>query len=160
MQNNKYNQLFTLIRTTRDRNSFLNSLEKLSAEIFKEGKKQDIVADVYVDDINEFLTSEKLDKEDKNAVEKALSDIREEMENLKSINITLASYPNEEIINAMSSWLDKNMDEKVILNIDVDGRIGAGAVFNNGIFKDYSLNTQIEEAFKNKKSEILALIKN
>lgn len=160
MLNTKYNQIFSLIRTDREKTSFLRFLDNKSSQIFKINDTHTDENDPHSIAIKEYLAEENVDPNDKNKLEDTLRDIRNTIESIDSINITLASYPNEKILTTLSSWLEKNMEDKVILNIDIDPNIGGGAIFSNGIFKDYSLNKTIEEGFESKKAEIIALIKN
>ncbi|MDP1743324.1 MAG: hypothetical protein Q8L51_00885 [Candidatus Amesbacteria bacterium] len=62
-----------------------------------------------------------------------------EIENLRELHLTLAYEPTRININTYSAWVKKNVGENVVLDINVDPAIIAGAqIVWNGKYKNYS----------------------
>lgn len=65
-----------------------------------------------------------------------------ELENLRILNMTVAVEPTRSNILAYGAWVKKNLGEDVILDIEVNGNLVAGAqIVWNGKYKDYSKST-------------------
>ncbi|MBI5358376.1 hypothetical protein HZB69_01975 [Candidatus Amesbacteria bacterium] len=70
---------------------------------------------------------------------KSLESWKEEIENLRYLNLTLAYEPTRININTYSAWVKKNVGENVVLDINVDPNLVAGAqIVWNGKYKNYS----------------------
>ena len=64
---------------------------------------------------------------------------KKELENLKSIKLTLAYEPTRTNILTFSNWTKKNVAEDVILDINIDPKLVAGAqIVWKGKYQDYS----------------------
>jgi F0F1-type ATP synthase delta subunit len=69
----------------------------------------------------------------------SLESWKSEIENLRYLNLTLAYEPTRVNINTFSAWVKKNVGENVVLDINVDPAIIAGAqIVWNGKYKNYS----------------------
>lgn len=62
-----------------------------------------------------------------------------ELENLRSIKLTLAYEPTRTNILTFSNWTKKNVAEDVILDINIDPKLVAGAqIIWNGKYQDHA----------------------
>ncbi len=70
---------------------------------------------------------------------KSLESWKEEIENLRYLNLSLAYEPTRVNINTFSAWVKKNVGENVVLDINVDPSLVVGAqIVWNGKYKNYS----------------------
>lgn len=68
-----------------------------------------------------------------------LENWKQEIENLRVLNLTLACEPTRANILNYGAWIKKNIGKDVIMDITVDPKIIAGAqIVWNGKYKDYA----------------------
>lgn len=71
--------------------------------------------------------------------ENVLENWKVELENLRSLKLTLAYEPTRTNILTFSNWAKKNVAEDVILDINIDPAIVAGAqIIWNGKYQDHA----------------------
>lgn len=62
-----------------------------------------------------------------------------EIENLRVLGLTVANEPTRSNVLAYGAWIKKNIGEDVIMDINIDPNIVAGAqIAWNGKYKDYA----------------------
>ena len=70
---------------------------------------------------------------------KLLNDWKSELEALKVLKLSLAFEPNEMILQKLWSWANQNISKNIILDIESDPSLVAGAIVTwNGHYRDYS----------------------
>lgn len=69
------------------------------------------------------------------------------LKSIPRVNLFLPFDPSDDFIGDLAVWFERNIGQKVILNIRVQEEIIAGAIIEyNGKYKDYSKASQIEAA--------------
>lgn len=135
------------IRTVNDKENFSDYLEALKENLFKQNSFAEIIksgTSPYPALIKGALQKEGLEN-NKNNLKIMIEKIENELKLLKTINLMLSFEPNESIINAIYSWVTKNLGKKIVLNIEVKPEILGGAVISfNGLYSDFSLKRTLE----------------
>jgi F0F1-type ATP synthase delta subunit len=138
------------IKTVAEKEDFIDHIDTLKESLFNE--KHNLTQTLrsgknpYSAFIKTLLQREGIPEKDRNAVKTALGKIENELKRLRTINFTIAFEPNEQIIKAIYSWAEKNLNEKVILNIEVKPEILGGVIMtSSGFYNDFSLVKKIEE---------------
>jgi len=93
-------------------------------------------------------------------IEKFLESILTEVKQLPEIRISIAIQPTETLINSLKSWAEKNDLNNVVFAIEVKSEIIAGAIVmsHKGEYGNYSLSSQLDKFFIEKKQEVLSLL--
>lgn len=161
MNEDKYQSLYNLIITERDRNDVLSFLTSLSDTLFKVDGAVNIVLEnnqKYGKIISELLP-EDWSKKDKNVASKIIADLKQQIGSIKSVEVDLAIEPTEKIIHSLAAWAKRAFTNYVILNITVKPEIMGGVIIVvDGVYKDISLSRKLNEAFTNKQADIAALV--
>lgn len=83
---------------------------------------------------------------EKNLSEKEIFKIEKNLLSFPVLRLEIAFKPTDEFIKKLSDWVEKEAQQKVILDIVVNPKVVAGALIEyQGIFRDYSLSKRIEE---------------
>lgn len=155
-----YSDILRSIRTVDNVGQISFEIDTMLESVFKTQKKTfekslGSISTRTSQAITATLRKEKIDLENKTLIKDFLMGLKDQIRNLKSIEITLPFYPSEEMIENLFSWVLKNLGFGIILNIKEDREIIGGAIISfNGKYKDYSLKKKIDEAFATKKQEI------
>lgn len=76
------------------------------------------------------------------------------------LRLTVAAKPNEEMINRMHEWTQKNLGNGIMLDIEYDGSILGGArIIFNGRYKEMTLAQMITDTLTKEKTTIMGMIK-
>lgn len=96
-----------------------------------------------------------------NQIEKEgfLKGVKEALNKLKILKLTLAFEPVEETLDKIHSWVLREIGEGVVIEIAFNPNILAGAIIiYEGKYKDYSFRKKFEEDFKNNREEIMKVL--
>lgn len=78
-----------------------------------------------------------------------LDELRNYLLSLPKIKLTLAFQPNKEFLKQISEWLQKEVGQKIVLNIFVNPHIVGGAIIEyKGRYLDFSLIKEIQQFLK------------
>lgn len=89
-----------------------------------------------------------------------LTNLKEKIDNLKVIKLTIAFEPSNDVIQNIHSWTKSNFGPETILEFIEDKTIMGGAIIDyDGFYKDYSLRKTIKETFEKRKEEIKSFIR-
>lgn len=109
--------------------------------------------------IKKLLQENKIDSSDYDSLDKLLNSIKQDLKKIRILKMSLAIDPTNEIVDHLFNWVKKNLGEGIILDIDRDETILGGAIISfDGRYKDFSLKRNLEEIFRDKKSEIMSFI--
>ncbi len=98
---------------------------------------------------------------DYDSFKKFLDSLREEIQSLPILKITIAFLPRQATLESLHEWTSKNLKSSALLDLTNDPNILGGAQMSfGGIYKDLSLRKKLDEAFETKKEEIMATLKN
>lgn len=160
-----FDQIITQLRTTAELTQVLRSLEafpdtlfsgKTSEEcrlVFKDLPKQ--LADVLV---THFCT-EPLTPENQISIKRQIDEVSDKLRTCKSIQITIAFQPDEEVISLFSDWVKRNVSNELLLDIQLNKTIVGGAqIISAGKFKDYSVHKRLANKFQIQREDIMGLL--
>lgn len=78
-----------------------------------------------------------------------LDELRNYLLSLPKIKLTLAFQPNKEFLKQISEWLQKEVGQKIVLNIFVNPHIVGGAIIEyKGKYLNFSLIKEIQQFLK------------
>lgn len=98
-----------------------------------------------------------ISEKDKKDVQESLITLKNKLQALKAITLTLAFSPTGDSIKKISSWIKENLGEEFIFEIEEDPTIIGGAIIvYKGKYKNLSLKKKLEETFKKNKEELLS----
>lgn len=139
----------SFIRTYDEQNDAIELLEEMLAENFrktpnpKSANKSIFLKNFYSYLLNKINST----GQDREGTKQLLENILSEIKNLKKIKITLASPPDEVVIQNLGKWLNDNNLENVIFDITLDKKIMGGAIIvgQRGEYRDFSLDKNIDD---------------
>lgn len=81
--------------------------------------------------------------------------IENKLESLPEIKLEISFWPNEDFLEKISQWLNKELKQKTIIDLAINPKIVGGAVVEyQGKWRDFSLAKKIEEMINLKIKEI------
>lgn len=156
-------EILNEVKTTDDVKVLDSSLDLLINALYKPRKEFDSILESQISSKEAGLLRKTFnsDPENKIKTKEILKDLKEKLQNLKVLKLTLAFDPTEKIIKEISEWIKKNLGDGIVMEIEKDRTIIGGAiVVFQGIYKDYTLAKTLEEELGKNKEEILKLISN
>jgi hypothetical protein len=143
--NSTINKLRQYLRTEQDANEMSTLFTHIRSVLFKDpGSLTDLLnvnapyelKQSIVGLMNEAGT----EVNDKIKADEFISALKNSIDLLPRIELTLAFLPKEEIVEQISEWFMTNFHSVVILKISVDPTlIGGSIIAYNGEYKDYSI---------------------
>lgn len=111
--------------------------------------------------LRDAFLKENISFENKTMIKEYLIGLKEQLQNLKTIKLSVSFEPSLNSIDNIFSWVLKNQGTGIVLDIKTDKTILGGTTIEfEGRYKDFSLKKTLEEAFANKREEILKLYEN
>ena len=139
------------IETIDDRAALISLIDETESALFKKGQKMELDGE-----IGQVLSGNEINLENRFAVTEGLKKLREELDNLKTVRVTLSFEPSKEFVTKISNHLTDMGFSNFILDIMVDPKILGGAVLSyEGVHKDYSLLKEIPLWFEKNSSKVL-----
>lgn len=151
------------IRTKSDAEEVLAALESFSANLFvtKEQTNHDYFSRLHPElakALEETLTKEPLTQANREIIKEKLREIRDAIEQCKTIQMTVAFHPDEQALSAFSSWVKTNAGKDFLIDMQFDRTIIGGAlIVANGLYKDYSMRKKVADVFQVERDKIMAL---
>ena len=138
-----------LVLTAQEKTKLFEEIDQLSESLYKtKDKGFERVYDKVIL-IKPLLDNNASVSPDTTMLSHQLSQIREVVNNIDPVQITIAVVPDENLIQSVKRWAEKNLGDKVILDIKTDYSIlGGSRIIYKGIFKDYSINSLLSSYFK------------
>ncbi len=165
--NESIDKILSLIQTKSEAGEVLVCLENFSGTLFL--SKENVVTAEYfsrlkqelADELVRTFTKDLSSEASRNEIESFLKKLQESLRKCKTLQLTIAFHPDEITIAVFSSWVKKNIANNVLLDIQIDKTIGAGAlIIIDGKYKDFSIRKKLADIFQIKKEEILTLLSN
>lgn len=161
MKFNPYQEILSEIQTKEEARELSFLIDTLLADIYKTNKKavekdleKSLSQKIYQKIIKTMGTDYTLSD-----VKQFLTELKENLQKLKILNLTLAIQPTAALIKEISLWIKENLGEGIILGIEKDKDIMGGAIISfEGSYKDYSLRKVYEE--KINQSKLISLLNN
>ncbi len=77
-----------------------------------------------------------------------ISELEKKLRYLPEIKLEIAFSPDDNFINKIDWWLEKELGQKIILNITVNPKVVAGAIIEyHGYWRDFSSAKEIDRLF-------------
>lgn len=155
-----YSDILKSTKTVSQAEQLSAEIDQLLTSLYHEGKKEFEKALVSIRaEIAQIIKEELISKdpkiENKEMIKEFLTQLKERLQSLKTINLTLAFSPPQQIINNIYEWINKNVGDGYVLDIEVNQDIIGGAKITfQGRYLDLSLKKTLEQVFKNKRKEI------
>lgn len=156
-----YFDLITSLKTTREVDDFSLEIDTLTSSLFNISKMSfdkalNSINQTLAKKITEILLKNNLDTANKEKVRDFLATLKDLIKKFKVIKLTLAFDPSRKTVENIHEFVSQNLGTGYILDIEVDESILAGAaIMFNGKYKDFTLKKSLEEAFANKRDEIV-----
>ncbi len=150
----RYSEILSQIRTKEDADLLLGeidnllvSLYRVKGSMFEEVLREKVrvgVAQVITGAVPKSIPGK----------EEFLRGLKECLGELKPLKLTLAFEPTSQTVEKIFSWVCQNLDENIVLEIDTDQSILAGAIVTfEGAYEDLSLRSVFEEKFGGERGE-------
>lgn len=117
------------------------SIDKILAD--EDNKLSDIVSGV--------LESNEIDESNPDSVIQFLDKVISQIDSLEKVDLTVAVEPTEELIRSISDWVQEEVQENLLIDIEVDPDVLGGVKLSyKGNYLDLSLDKKLKETFENK----------
>lgn len=129
------------IITKEDLIYLLDDINQAQEAIYQEDKK------ITGKQLRDFLKEQEFEKLDsRERQEEFLTELKENLQNIPQVKITVAFAPSDGFLKETSQWLEDEIGEKVIIDLTVNHKIVAGAVIEyQGRYLNLALNKKIEQ---------------
>lgn len=82
------------------------------------------------------------------------SELEKKLRSFPEIKMEIAFAPNDNFINKICRWLEKELSQKIILDIVVNPKVTAGAIIEyKGNWRNFTLAKEIDRLFAGKLSD-------
>lgn len=153
-----YSEILSKIRTKEEGEKLLQEVEILIASLYEEegrGFESALRTRVRQWVSDKLLLGFEKEGGDR---QRYLKELKERLENLKTLGLTLAFEPTEASLDKFSSFIKKNLGEDVVLDISLDKSILGGAIIVwKGRWRDFSLRRLFEEEMAAKKEDLIQI---
>jgi F0F1-type ATP synthase delta subunit len=158
-----YSDILRSIKTV-DQASALNiEIDILIQDLFKiEGnffeKTLNSISNLTSQMLKDAFLKENIGLENKSMIKEYLIGLKEQLQNLKTIKLSISFEPSLNSIDNLFSWVLKNQGTGIVLDLKTDKTILGGTTIEfEGKYKDLTLKKTLEETFQSKREEIMGL---
>lgn len=141
--------LLDLILTRQDITQTMDQIDTIVEKIYTKDSTVSSVLEAVVskekhEAIRKILTQAGIDEGDYSAVKTFLLSIKDQLDKLPVLSITVAIEPSEVFTEKVSDWLDQNIESKVVFEFVRNSKMIGGARLSfNGMAKDYSVDNAV-----------------
>lgn len=156
-----YFDLITSLKTTQEVDNLSLEIDQLSSSLFDSenlslDKALNLISTNSAKKISEIFTKNNLSRENKESIKDFLDTLASLIKKFKVIKLILSFDPTRKTIENTHAFVSQNIGTGYILDIEVLENVLAGAaIMFNGKYKDFTLRKSLEEAFANKRDEIV-----
>ncbi len=144
-----YSNIFSLIRTAQDRDILLSEIKAVK-EVQFEPKTS--LESVFTSRLRASVAAIFRTKAEGGALDSYMTGLEAALASLNEVKMTLAREPSEEVVDAISTWLSKNMGENTIFSVTVNPQALGGALVSfQGKYYDGSLEHELAQYFLEQK---------
>lgn len=153
------------IRTKDERDDLCEHVEELETALFRADSNglENILRKRFSEELATAMRNMFEHPELKNnpdALKMFFQDIKEILEKLPILKLTLSFRPTEDMIGRLHDWTQKNLRTGVALDISYDGlMLGGARMIFYGKYKEMTLSQMITDVFKKEKTAIKDMIK-
>lgn len=149
------------IAAKSDADQLLACADAVSACLYntKEGDYKKVIDKSLNADFAQVLKNALDEIPDASKINEFLISLKNEVQKLKVIKLTIAFSPTIDSIKTISAFIKEKFGEGFIMEIEQDPEILGGAIIVlDGKYQDFSLKKQLNEVFEKKKAEIVKLL--
>jgi F0F1-type ATP synthase delta subunit len=160
-----YSDILRWVKTTDHARDLLSEIEILLENLFKMEtnafeKALRSISILTSQTLKEAFTKDNISFEDKSMIKEYLIGLKEQLQKLKVLKLSLAFEASEYSIDYLFAWVLKNQGVGIVLDIKTDKSIIGGAIIEfNGKYKDFSLRKKLVEVFASRREEIMSNMK-
>jgi len=144
-------KVFRMLYTTEDVRVLVTGIESIQAAIYK--GKADFDKELHRSVSSPF--TEIFESEAQGNWEKYLDDLKQELLNLKVLEITIGTELNRNSLEEIGDVAKEFISDRVVLDILVERSILGGAILSiNGKYKDYSLKSEVDSWFRQRGGDL------
>lgn len=147
----KFEDLVKKIRTKEELISFLEEVGRIREIIFKDkelplSKKVEGKVSPELKELIEKLEKEKIISENREQQSTFWEKLEKELQSLPVVKLEIAFSPEDDFLNKISQWFEKELRQKIILDLIINPKIVGGARLEyQGLFRDFSLVKEIDK---------------
>ena len=153
------------LRTKDERDLLRNEIAELEAAVFRSDPKA--MEKILTSHFSEHLASamrkifqDPLFKDNPESLRNFFHDLRNTIDRLPLLKLSIAFNPSEEMIARLHEWIQKNLGPGVVLDISYDSMmLGGVRIIFAGRYKEMTLAQMITEILIKEKTTIRAMIK-
>lgn len=144
----------SLVMTKSDMFSLIEYLDWKMASSYKTdiADSTSPLSEQWEEYLRKWMSNASLDSKLKEDVSKACQQIKSDLSNRETIEITLAFDPERAFIERLYQWFTRNVSNGIVLQISVNSQIVGGAiVVYKGFYSDLSLEKKLDTYFASHK---------
>lgn len=140
-----FDELIKKIKTKEELIFFLEEVAKARQTIFKDkelllSKKVEGKVSGEFRELIERLEKEGIISENRRQQSVILEKLEKELQSLPEIKLEIAFSPDDNFLKRISQWFEKELGQKIILDLTINPKIVAGAIIEyRGNWRDFSL---------------------
>jgi len=149
------------IKTTKNLPEFLDSLDKIEGNLFKETSA---IYDTLFEDISYGMKSYiqdvmKILGVSRGELREIISELKQEVPNIHQVKFVLAFQPIPSFVDVLFLWVSNNLGKDLLVNYEVNASIIGGAIIiYKGRYLDYSSAPLISKYFETHSSDVQTLL--
>lgn len=142
MNESNLNKLTENVITKQDLVYLLDDINQAQELIYQEGEN---LEQKVSEQLKEILGQQDLSSREQR--KKFLSQLKERLQELPQVRITIAFVPSDSFLKEISQWLENEIGDKVIIDLTVNHKIVGGAIIEyQGRYLNLALNKKIKQA--------------
>ena len=151
-----FERIIKKIRTKEELIFFLEEIAKIRQIIFKDNgallsKKVERKVGGELKGLLERLEKEGVISESRGQQLAFWEELEKELQHLPEIKLEIAFSPNDDYLEKISQWLEKELGRKIILDLAINPKIVGGAIIEyQGNWRDFSLAKEIDKLISQK----------
>ncbi|MDP2671055.1 MAG: F0F1 ATP synthase subunit delta [bacterium] len=154
-------KLLAQLNTQEDLINLVDELEALSRRVFQAGKLKEEVRTKFsprLEEVFVVLRQEQARLSSSEDQERFFRELVNSLLKVKIAKIVFAFTPSQEFLEKIKTLLEQRTKEKIVLDISIQEElIGGIQIEYNGLYRDYSVSTALENFF-NDKTQVNTLI--
>lgn len=160
-----FDQLMVHLRLTSEVSEVLTCLAEFEDTFFsaKTNEEQQLIfrslPQQLADTLIKAVASQPITPENQITIKRTIDDLTDKLRTCKSIQMTIAFKPNEDVISLFSDWVKRNVGPNMLIDLKFDKSIVGGTLLiAGGNYKDYSVRKNLSNRFQIQRDEILGLL--
>ncbi len=149
------------IKTTKNLPEFLDSLDKIGENLFKESS---VIYDTLFENISYDMKSYiqdvlKISGVGRSELKEIISELKQEVPNIHQVKFVLAFQPLPPFVDVLFLWVSSNLGKDLLVNYEVNPQIIGGVIIiYKGKYLDYSSAPLISKYFEAHTSDVQTLL--